>query len=348
MACFLRRAAARLIDYLLWGMLTVTVLGSKAGEFQSPSLFFYASFWIYLFVEASLVSSFATTAGKRLLGIYIFDQNEKKLSFGHSLKRSFLVFGVGLGFFLPYVSLVLPICVIFWIVKRRSVPWDTIAQDVVACVKPTVTDKVLLTCFVAFLATGYFITLRIAFLHREPDFSVMEESIFTSYTEEIRPQLVQTLSEEAVLTPQAAAQAIEELSKIQLQLQHKKEELDLMNNKLQKQFDKMSIRELKEYRQNQLNTVFKKLDSFLFSEKMRISLFESILEFFKSAREYTIVDGFPVFKDTEAARQYDNYMMQLQTFLLLEPPYKTVSFALPVFGSNDPERIFLKQHQQSK
>ena len=179
MSCFFRRAGARLIDYLLWGMLTVTVLGSKAGEIQSPSLFFYASFWVYLFVEAFLVSSFATTAGKRLLGIYIFDQDEKKLSFGRALKRSFLVFGAGMGFFLPYVSLVSPLCVIFWFVKRRSVPWDTLTRDVVECVKPTIVDKVLLTCFVAFLATGYFITLRIAFLHREPDFSAMEESIFT-------------------------------------------------------------------------------------------------------------------------------------------------------------------------
>lgn len=322
MSYFLRRSGARLIDYVLWGMLTVAVLGDKTGDIQSPSLAFYFSFWIYLFVEALLISAFATTAGKRLLGIYVFEQNEKKLSFGRSLKRSFLVFGAGMGFFLPYVSLIAPFFVIFLFAKRRFVFWDKAVGDVVAYVKPSVADKLLLAGFVVFLATGYFITLRIAFVHREPDFAVIKKSILSPYWEEIHPQLVRILSEETVLTPQAAEQAVEKLSEFQKILRRKNEELASVKNSFQKQLDKMTIQELKDYRQNQLNAVFGELDSFLFSARMRIGLFENALSFFKSAEKnkYTLVDGQPVFEDEEAQRQYDNYMTQLQIFLTLSLP----------------------------
>ena len=322
MGCFVRRFCARLIDYLLWGMLTVTVLGNKVGDIQSPSGLFYASFWVYLFMEAWLVSAFATTAGKYLLGIYIFDQNEKKLSFGRSLKRAFLVFGAGMGFFLPYVSLVLPLCAVFLLLKRRFLVWDIVVQDTVECVKPTATSKFLLSGFILFLATGYFITARIAFLYREPDFAAIEDGILTPYWEEMRPQLVEVLSEETVLTPQSVTQALEKVTEIQRLLQDKTEELNLIKTNLQKQFNQMSIGEMKELRQKQSDAVFNKLNSFLFSERMRLSLFENILEFFRSAEKnkYILVDDQPVFEDEEMKRQYDNYMMQLQTFLQLGMP----------------------------
>ena len=322
MSYVLRRAGARLIDYVLWGMLTVTVLGDKTGDIQSPSMAFYISFWIFVFVEAFLISSFSTTAGKRLLGIYVFDQNENKLSFGRSLKRSFMVFGAGMGFFLPYVSLVLPVCVMLLFIKRRFILWDKAIGDVVEYVKPTVANKVLLAGFIVFLITGYSITLRIAFLHRELDFTAVKESVSVPYWKEIHPQLVELLSEETVLTPQAAEQAVEKLSEFQQTLQRISEELAPMKDNLQKQLDKMTIQELKDYRQNQLDTVFGELDSFLFSKKMRIGLFENALEPFKSAEKnkYTLVDGQPVFEDEEMRRQYDNYMTQLQTFLTLSMP----------------------------
>lgn len=35
-----RRAAARFIDYLLWGMLAVAVLGERTGDVRSPSWLF--------------------------------------------------------------------------------------------------------------------------------------------------------------------------------------------------------------------------------------------------------------------------------------------------------------------
>ena len=48
-----RRAAARFIDYLLWSMATVLILGEKMGDIRSPSWLFYASFWVYVPIEAA-------------------------------------------------------------------------------------------------------------------------------------------------------------------------------------------------------------------------------------------------------------------------------------------------------
>lgn len=321
MVYFLRRTIARLIDYLLWGMLTVSVLGDKIGSVANPSLIFYAAFWIYLFIEALLISCFATTTGKRLTGIYVFGQNGEKLPFLKSFKRAFLVFGVGMGLFLPYISLILPAYVFFRAVKGKSIPWDSAVPDDVRFVKTTLADKIVLACFLIFLASGYFVTARIAFLYREPDFASLENNILTPYFEEIRPQMVRALSEESVLSPQAAEQTAEALSAIQKRLQYQREEIILLKDAVQTQVDKMPEGGWKKRRQDQADLFFEKLDRFLFTESMRVGLFENILDFFKSEEKnkYQIINGRPVFEEAEMARQYDNYMTQLQIFLTSVP-----------------------------
>ena len=217
-----RRAAARFIDYLLWGMLAVAVLGERTGDVRSPSWLFYASFWGYVFVEAVLISVFATTIGKRLTGIYIYGPDGKKIPFLFSLKRAVLVFGAGMGFFLPYVSLVLPIYSFYRLVKYKTVFWDMVSDSTVKTVKTTLLDKLLLTAFAVFLLAGYLLTARTAFVHREPDFAVIEDSVLTSYFNDIRPRMVRVLSEESVLSPEAAVQTGRSLKRIQKMLQYKK------------------------------------------------------------------------------------------------------------------------------
>lgn len=312
-----RRAAARFIDYLLWGMLAVAVLGERTGDVRSPSWLFYVSFWGYVFVEAVLISVFATTIGKRLTGIYVYGSDGKKMPFLFSLKRAVLVFGAGMGFFLPYVSLVLPIYAFYRLVKYKTVFWDMVSDSTVKAVKTTLLDKLLLVAFAVFLLTGYLLTVRTAFVHREPDFAVIEDSVLTSYFDDIRPQMIRALSEESVLSPEAAVQTGRSLKRIQKMLQYQKEELILIKDQLQQRIDKMPIEELRRTRQKQLDAVMTKMNNFLFAESMRISLFENILEFFKSAEKnkYVLVNGRPVFQDPEMRRQYDNFMMQLQTFL---------------------------------
>lgn len=312
-----RRAAARFIDYLLWGMLAVAVLGERTGDVRSPSWLFYVSFWGYVFVEAVLISVFATTIGKWLTGIYVYGPDGKKMPFLFSLKRAVLVFGAGMGFFLPYVSLVLPIYAFYRLVKYKTVFWDMVSDSTVKAVKTTLLDKLLLVAFAVFLLTGYLLTARTAFVHREPDFAVIEDSVLTSYFDDIRPQMIRALSEESVLSPEAAVQTGRSLKRIQKMLQYQKEELILIKDQLQQRIDKMPIEELRRTRQKQLDAVMTKMNNFLFAESMRISLFENILEFFKSAEKnkYVFVNGRPVFQDPEMRRQYDNFMMQLQTFL---------------------------------
>ena len=319
MMFLLRRSAARFIDYLLWGMLTVLILGDKAGGLMAPSYLFYASFWIYMIVEAFLVSIFGTTFGKRLLGVYVFNQNEEKLSFFNSLKRSFLFFGICMGFFLPYVSLLSPLIAFAWWLKKKNFPWDILVPDVVTPVNTTMLDKVVLTGFVLFMASGYFMTMKTALLYAGTDFDALENELLQPYFEDIRPQLVKALSEESVLSVSAARETMAALSSVQQQMQKRREEFVLVKEALQKQIDKMPNMEWKSIHQNQLNEFFNKIDLFLFAESMRIGLFENIMEFFSSEEKnkYTIVDGFPVFEDEEMMRQYDNYMTQLQTFLSL-------------------------------
>ena len=322
MLCLFKRTAARFIDYLLWGMLTVTVLGDKTGDIRSPSRLFYLSFWIYPFVEAALLHFFATTAGKKMTGVYVFDTEGKKLPYRLALWRSFLVFGAGMGLFLPYVSLVLPLCAAVSILRRRSVFWDKTAACTTRCVKTSRTDKTILLAFLCFLTAGYLLTVRTVYLHREPDFAAIEEDVLENYYEKIRPRIINALSPETVLTPQAAKKSIEELREFQSLLQEQTEKLLLIREILEKRFDRMSIDEVKTIRQRKLNAVLTGLDSFLFSERMRIGLFESILTSFESeeGNKYVLVDGKPVFENEELNRQYDNYMMQLQTFLSLDLP----------------------------
>ena len=57
------------------------------------------------------------------------------------------------------------------------------------------------------------------------DFSAIEESILTSYFNDIRPQMVQILSEDSVLSPEAAEQTAASLKVIQEMLQYQKEDV---------------------------------------------------------------------------------------------------------------------------
>ena len=318
-----RRAVARFIDYLLWGMLVVAVLGEKTGDVRSPSWIFYVSFWGYIFVEAGLISSFGTTIGKRLVGIRVYASDGKKMSFFYALKRSFLVFGAGMGFFLPYVSLLLPVYAWYRLIKYKIVFWDMVSDSNIKVVKTTLWDKLLLMAFILFMGAGYFLTIRSVLIHRELDFAVIEESVLTSYFNEIRPRMIRVLSEDSVLSPAAAVQTVRSLEKVQKILQDQKETLLLLEGQLQQKINKMPIAEMRRIRQRQLDFFMEKMNSFLFAESMRINLFENILKFFESEEKnkYMFVNGRPVFKDPEMARQYDNYMAQLQIFLSLPLDY---------------------------
>ena len=225
---------------------------------------------------------------------------------------------MGMGFFAPYVSLAAPFVSVVWFLKNKVLPWDAAVSAGTERVKTTLADKIVLTCFLLFLASGYFMTARIAYLYRAPDYAGLEEKVLAPYYEEIRPRLVRTLSPEAPLTPENAEEAIKTLRDVQEKIQYQKDEILLMKDAVLQRFEKMPESGWRHIRQEQAEIFFNRLDRFLFSEGMRIGLFENILGYFRSPERngYEIVDGRPVFRDAEMNRQYDNYMIQLQSFLL--------------------------------
>ena len=149
-------------------------------------------------------------------------------------------------------------------------------------------------------------------------YAAMEDKFLETYLVQIRPQLVEALSEESVLTPENAAQTIKKLNDIQQQIQNQRNELEKAHSALTERFHKIPIEEMKLFRQIQAKTFFDKMDGFLFSESMRADLFKNIIRFFEDEEKnkYVIENDHPLFNDTEMQHQYDNYMTQLQLFLM--------------------------------
>lgn len=311
-----RRAAARFIDYLLWSMATVLILGEKMGDIRSPSWLFYASFWVYVPIEAALVSIFKTTAGKAMLGIYVTRENGDRLDFAQSIKRAVAVFGAGMGCFLPYASLFLPFYALYRLVRYGSLFWD--AGVSVACVATTRTTKAVLIAFLAFLTIGYGLTARVLWLSRDIDLPKIEDRFARTFFDGIPPKMLDALSENSILSAEAAEKTAADLAQIQTMLKQASEELARGKEKARLRIARIPAAELRAIRNNALDDFVARADSFLFAESMRVSLFESIIAPFKDAdrNRPVFINGRPHYDDAELNRQYDNFMANLQAFLL--------------------------------
>jgi uncharacterized RDD family membrane protein YckC len=81
---------------------------------------------IWIFIEARMISHSGCTPGKRLLKTKVFDKNNNKLTFAQALKRSFLVWfmGMGLGIF----SLITMIIGFFELRKEKTTSWINVAR----------------------------------------------------------------------------------------------------------------------------------------------------------------------------------------------------------------------------
>lgn len=130
------RWLARTIDEMLWYIL-IWLVGTAMGwidlwdffRLRDPVLLFGPGIaWIP--VEALLLSRFATTPGKWLLGIRVTDDLGQPLTYHAALKRSALVTVIGNGLGLPTLML-LPLlqASLGWILYRRSgsTLWDRAA-----------------------------------------------------------------------------------------------------------------------------------------------------------------------------------------------------------------------------
>jgi uncharacterized RDD family membrane protein YckC len=84
--------------------------------------------FLWVFLEAGLISNWGTTPGKRLLGTWVADKMGNRLSYGEALSRSFSVWFMGLGFGLPVVSLVTLICSFVKLRRDGVTAWDRDGQ----------------------------------------------------------------------------------------------------------------------------------------------------------------------------------------------------------------------------
>jgi uncharacterized RDD family membrane protein YckC len=88
--------------------------------------------FLWVFIEAALLSSWGTTPGKWLLKVTIQNQAGQKLDFGTALTRSFAVYLKGLGLALPPVSIVTMLVAASKLNRNGITSWDTDCRSVVS------------------------------------------------------------------------------------------------------------------------------------------------------------------------------------------------------------------------
>ncbi len=99
---------ARIFDYLLFGFVSAQVVSFMAPQFLELEEIVLAMMvvFVWVFMEALLLSTWGTTPGKWLLKITLRDSSNNILSFNEALKRSFYVWSAGMGIGYPILSFV--------------------------------------------------------------------------------------------------------------------------------------------------------------------------------------------------------------------------------------------------
>ncbi|MCB1109931.1 MAG: RDD family protein [Chlamydiia bacterium] len=116
---------ARMLDYSLF----IIVLAFFIGYFHI-GLGIFSSYtgmvaiFLWVFVEAFLLSTVGTTPGKWLLRVSVRSENHQKLSFSAALSRSFSVWWLGMGAGLPIISLITMIVAAVKLNSSGMTSWD--------------------------------------------------------------------------------------------------------------------------------------------------------------------------------------------------------------------------------
>ena len=154
------RYAARYIDNLLFAVIIVFIF-----EFAGPSimemndvLFEMIIVFLWIFVEAPLLSSWGTTPGKWLLRITLRDSAGRKLTFSKALNRSFSVWGRGLGLGFPLATIVTLIISYKKLTRNGITSWDdrgkfVITHEKIGILRAVITILVLIG-FIALIVSG--------------------------------------------------------------------------------------------------------------------------------------------------------------------------------------------------
>jgi len=120
------RYCARGIDYLLFSPIAGFVFAIFAPSLlDTPEIFINMLIsFIWVFVEATLLSTWGTTPGKWLLRTTLRDSAGNKLTFPRALDRSFSVWWRGMGIGFPIVTLITLIVAYGKLTKEGVTTWD--------------------------------------------------------------------------------------------------------------------------------------------------------------------------------------------------------------------------------
>lgn len=314
-----RRALARLTDYLLWGLIIAYGLthafNDEITSLDVAAKAFFFSFVLFIFIEALFIRMKGTTPGKKLWGIRILPQNGTKITYMVALKRSAYVFVFGIGLFLPLISFLCPLYHWHQLTKGNSAFWDISCQTEVVRVKQSFFDKGFLVLFYGFLVVGCLLTLYIT-SKNYINFQRIEEETALSFSNEIQPMMQKALSETALSTPQSIEETAANLERIQQAIHVYQENFSKTKQQLERRIDKYPEGPLKSYYRKELAETGNRLQMLFMAQSIHISMFENILGFFIAAEgKYVFEDGRPVFQDPELMRQYENYLQQMELLL---------------------------------
>ena len=142
-----RRYFARFIDLTTLGMLLYQMVIFVAGnlllqntELSLSNLILIGTLTslLWLLVEAGFIAGGATTPGKWLFGISVVSNKGQKLSYSSALKRAFLVWFQGEGFYIPVVALFTQIFAYIRLTNSGTTLWDSSVGSVVTYKKLSV------------------------------------------------------------------------------------------------------------------------------------------------------------------------------------------------------------------
>ncbi len=117
---------ARYFDYIVFSLVVGVVFSVVAPSvLDAPEIFLnMLIIFIWVFVEASVLSTWGTTPGKWLLRTTLQDSAGNKLTFSRALNRSFSVWWRGIGIGFPIVSLITLIVAHVKLTKEGVTTWD--------------------------------------------------------------------------------------------------------------------------------------------------------------------------------------------------------------------------------
>jgi uncharacterized RDD family membrane protein YckC len=137
------RFFARFIDVFFGGTIIVIVFSYAVGYFfprnvtgylelaEHPIIFGFATYLLWLPIEALLISTTSTTFAKWVFGINVLSKTGDKLDFKASMKRVFLVFLKGEALGIPIIIFFTRIAAYKHLNKLRTTLWDNSVGSVV-------------------------------------------------------------------------------------------------------------------------------------------------------------------------------------------------------------------------